>query len=105
MFDKSKTPHVEIGNRSSLQEAQAIQLAVALGLNVPIEAQARAMETVVLAAGVAQTSVPTGDWYPGKFVTAGSIRTRDGTDYRCKQAHITQPHWPPPDTPVLWQPE
>lgn len=105
MFDKDKSPHVEIGHRASLQEAQAIQLAVSLGLNVPIEAQARAMETVVLAAGMAQTPAPTGDWHPGEFVIAGAVRTHGDIDYRCTQAHITQPHWPPPETPVLWQPE
>jgi hypothetical protein len=105
MFDKNKVQHVEIGNRISLEEAQAVQLAVSMGLNVPIITQARAMAAVVQAAGISQTPVPTGEWQPGEYVTPGCIRTHEGTDYRCIQAHITQPHWTPLETPMLWQPE
>ena len=105
MFDISTAPHVEIGSRASLQEAQAVQLAVSLGLNVPIITQARAMATVVQAAGVSQTPAPTGDWQPGEYVNTGTIRTHEGADYRCTQAHITQPHWPPQDTSDLWTPD
>lgn len=102
-FDKSKARYVPgaiIGQ--TLQEAQALLWAADHGMEVPPEAQARAMETVVSAAGLASSSKASAPWQAGEFVTRDTMRSVGGQDYRCIQPHITQADWPPDQTPALW---
>jgi hypothetical protein len=42
------------------------------------------------------------EWVAGESVTRGTIRTYDGTEYRCIQPHVTE--FAPPSVPALWEP-
>jgi hypothetical protein len=41
-------------------------------------------------------------WVAGESVSVGTIRTYEGSTYRCIQPHVTQADWTPPATPSLW---
>lgn len=43
------------------------------------------------------------NWAAGEQVLIGTVRSHDGTDYKCIQAHVTQVGWEPPIVPALWQ--
>src|SRR5436190_18069121 len=40
-----------------------------------------------------------GNFHP---YVVGDLVTYSGRDYRCQQAHTSQPDWTPPATPALW---
>lgn len=42
------------------------------------------------------------DWYTGEQVEVGWVRSYEGKDYQCVQAHVTQSDWTPPLVPALW---
>lgn len=46
----------------------------------------------------------TTEWTAGEAVSVGDVRSYDGTDYECLQAHTTQTGWEPPSVPALWSP-
>ena len=41
-------------------------------------------------------------WTVGVDVFLGEFRSYDGTAYECRQPHVTQADWTPPQTPALW---
>jgi len=43
------------------------------------------------------------EWVENEPVTIGTIRVRDGTEYRCIQTHQTQTGWEPENAPALWE--
>lgn len=44
-------------------------------------------------------------WDPnGRAYKTGDVVTYEGTEYRCLQAHTSQPGWAPPVVPALWVP-
>lgn len=42
------------------------------------------------------------EWVENEQVQVGYLRTYDGTEYICIQAHVTQSDWTPPAVPALW---
>ncbi|HLR95114.1 MAG TPA: carbohydrate-binding protein [Jiangellaceae bacterium] len=46
-----------------------------------------------------------GEWDPnGTDYAVDETVTHDGTQYRCIQAHTSQPGWSPDQVPALWEP-
>ncbi|MFI6602128.1 M4 family metallopeptidase [Nonomuraea sp. NPDC050536] len=43
-------------------------------------------------------------WQPWTAYATGAVVTYNGVQYRCLQAHTSQPDWTPPAVPALWQP-
>jgi hypothetical protein len=41
-------------------------------------------------------------WAAGQSVVIGTLRSYDGSTWRCIQAHTTQDGWQPPNVPALW---
>lgn len=60
------------------------------------------LATLLLAATSAQALAPAWD---GNFkpYSVGTIVSYGGSEYKCIQAHTSQPDWTPPATPALWQ--
>jgi DNA-binding protein YbaB/chitodextrinase len=50
----------------------------------------------------AAPSPPTAQWKTGVSYAIGDEVVFDGKDYRCRQAHLSQSDWTPPQTPALW---
>ncbi|MFI6602129.1 M28 family peptidase [Nonomuraea sp. NPDC050536] len=42
-------------------------------------------------------------WQPWTAYATGATVTYNGVQYRCLQAHTSQPDWEPPNVPALWQ--
>lgn len=43
------------------------------------------------------------EWAPWTDYQVGDVRTYEGAEYRCRQAHESQPGWTPPAVPALWE--
>lgn len=53
---------------------------------------------------ISREDVAGADWIVSEPVAVGTVRTYDGQEYECIQAHTTQAGWEPPNVPALWQP-
>lgn len=43
-------------------------------------------------------------WQAGHAYSVGDVVSYAGVNYRCLQAHTSEPGWEPPNVPALWQP-
>ncbi|GAA0254213.1 family 20 glycosylhydrolase [Saccharothrix mutabilis subsp. mutabilis] len=46
---------------------------------------------------------PSGTWAPWVSYATGAQVTYNGSTYRCRQPHTSQPGWEPPNVPALWE--
>ena len=43
------------------------------------------------------------EWQPWTAYAIDGVVSYDGTLYKCRQAHTSQPGWEPPNVPALWE--
>jgi hypothetical protein len=89
------TVTVEIGHDP--REGEALRVAARLAVEAKVKVDELPDEDVAV------LSLLYDPWVAGEAVTAGALRSWDGTIVECLQAHTTQSDWTPDVVPALWK--